>query len=209
MEDQVLEPALRDGPLVGSGRAWWSASHLVPPPRRRTGLQRRVSFCESPGPGFWGCPEPRESVQETPRRQVVDRATRLWAAPASERWFPPFFLPAGASRSSWLTPPRPSGGTPKTPLQLLSKSPGRRKCGECGRGPLSPVSSAAAASSARPLGPQIRVLALVSPSGPTALVFTGGSERAPPTAISPIGGSCQSLSSAGMISGRSCWPSRC
>ncbi|OWK04602.1 PI4KB [Cervus elaphus hippelaphus] len=39
-----------------------------------------------------------------------------------------FFLLDGAFRSSWLTPPQPSNETQKTLLQLLSKSPGRRKC---------------------------------------------------------------------------------
>lgn len=71
----------------------------------------------------------------------------------------------GAFRSSWLTPPQPSNETQKTLLQLISKSPGRRKCGAL--------------------------------------------EGDPRMAISPTGGSCQSLSSVGTTFGRSCWPSRC
>lgn len=75
-----------------------------------------------------------------------------------------------------------------------------------GGGPLARQSSEAASSSPRPPKSCPRPgVTLCS----TALVFAGGSERAPPMAISPIGGSCQSLSSAGMISGRSCWLSRC
>lgn len=44
------------------------------------------------------------------------------------------FLLDGAFQNSWLTLPQPSNETPKTLLQSPSKSPGRRKCGEEGRG---------------------------------------------------------------------------
>lgn len=155
------EPALLDGPLVGGGRAWWSASR----PGATAAVWWFGSFtqgfsgvCPSVSqPRFLGVPRAKEAVQEMPRRRGVDRAARHWWPP---RAIDGFFLLAGASRSSWLTPPRPSGGTPKTPPRSLSRSPGRRKCGECGR------SSEAAASSPRPPGPRIRVLALASPSAP-------------------------------------------
>jgi hypothetical protein len=45
-----------------------------------------------------------------------------------------FFLLDGAFQNSWLILLQPSNETLKTLLQLPSKSPGRRKCGEEGRG---------------------------------------------------------------------------